>query len=73
MLDGHELQKLLRIKRFEQPPPGYFDRALIELHQRQREELLRRPATLIWWERFVSWLWKFRVPSYAMVRRWECL
>ena len=65
MLDGHELQKLLRIKRFEQPPPGYFDRALIELHQRQREELLRRPATLIWWERFVSWLWKFRVPSYA--------
>ena len=65
MLDGHELQKLLRIKRFEQPPPGYFDRALIELHERQREELLRRPATLIWWERFVSWLWKFRVPSYA--------
>ena len=65
MLDEHELQKLLRIKRFEQPPPGYFDRALIELHQRQREELLRRPATLIWWERFVSWLWKFRVPSYA--------
>lgn len=65
MLDEHELQKLLRIKRFEQPPPGYFDRALIELHQRQREELLRRSATLIWWERFVSGLWKFRVPSYA--------
>src|SRR5215471_10064064 len=65
MLDEHELQKLLRIKRFEQPPPGYFDRALIELHQRQREELLRRSATLIWWERFVSGLGNFRVPSYA--------
>jgi len=65
MLDEHELQKLLRIKRFEQPPTGYFDRALIELHQRQREELLRRSATLIWWERFVCGLWKFRVPSYA--------
>ena len=65
MLDEHELQKLLRIKRFEQPPPGYFDRALIGLHQRQREELLRRSATLIWWERFVSGLGNFRVPSYA--------
>jgi hypothetical protein len=65
MLDEQQLQKLLRIKRFEQPPPGYFDRALIEFHQRQREELLRRSATLIWWERFVSGLGIFRVPSYA--------
>jgi hypothetical protein len=65
MLDEQQLQKLLRIKRFEQPPPGYFDRALIELHQRQREELLRRSATLIWWERFVSRLGNFRVPSFA--------
>jgi hypothetical protein len=65
MLDEQQLQKLLRIKRFEQPPPGYFDRALIELHQRQREELLRRSATLIWWERFVSGFGNFLVPSYA--------
>jgi len=65
MLGEQQLQKLLRIKRFEQPPPGYFDRALIELHQRQREELLRRSATLIWWERFVSGLGNFRIPSYA--------
>ena len=65
MLDEKQLQKLIRIKRFEQPPPGYFDRALIEFHRRQREELLRRSATLIWWERFSSSLWNFRVPGYA--------
>jgi hypothetical protein len=65
MLDEQQLQKLLRIKRFEHPPPGYFDRALIEFHRRQREELLRRSAALIWWERFVSGLGNFRVPSYA--------
>ena len=65
MLDEKQLQKLIRIKRFEQPPPGYFDRALIEFHRRQREELLRRSATSIWWERFTSSLWNFRVPSYA--------
>ena len=65
MLDEQELQKLLRMKRFEQPPPGYFDSTLVELHKRQREELLRRSATSIWWERFVSGLGNFRVPSYA--------
>jgi hypothetical protein len=65
MLDEQQLQKLLRIKRFEQPPPGYFDRALIEFHRRQREELLRRSVTSIWWERLISRLWNFRVPSYA--------
>ena len=65
MLDEQQLQKLLRLKRFEQPPPGYFDRTLNEFHRRQRAELLKRSALQIWFERFVSGLWSFRVPTYA--------
>jgi hypothetical protein len=50
-LDENQLQALLRIKRYEQPPQGYFDGLLDRVHRRQREELLRRPAWQIALER----------------------
>ncbi len=65
MLDEQQVQQLLRLKRFEQPPPGYFDGALQEFHRRQRAELLRRSALRIWWEQTASRWFDFRVPGYA--------
>jgi hypothetical protein len=46
-----QLSALLRIKRFEQPPPQYFDQLLQNIHRRQRSELLRRPLWKIAAER----------------------
>jgi hypothetical protein len=46
-----QLTSLLRIKRFEQPPPQYFERLLENVHRRQREELLQRPLWRIAVER----------------------
>ena len=45
------ISALLRLKRFEQPPPDYYDRLLRDIHQRQRAELLRRPLWKIAIER----------------------
>ena len=46
-----QLRALLRVKRYEQPPPGYFDQLLRDIHRRQRAELLRRPLWKIALER----------------------
>jgi len=58
-LDDQTLSKLLRLKRHEQPPPGYFEDFLKEYQYRQRAELLRRPAwriALDRWEAFTEGL-----------------
>jgi hypothetical protein len=52
-LNEQQLQALLRLKRHEQPPPGYFDDLLHAIHRRQREEMLRRPA----WQLFTGSNW----------------
>jgi hypothetical protein len=46
-----QLSALLRLKRYEKPPPGYFDRLLQDVHRRQRAELLQRPLWQIAVER----------------------
>jgi hypothetical protein len=46
-----QLAALLRLKRFEQPPPEYFEKLLQDVHRRQRAELLNRPLWRIAWER----------------------
>src|SRR4051812_37491496 len=42
-MTDEQLSALLRLKRYEQPPDGYFDKLLADIHRRQRAELLRRP------------------------------
>lgn len=60
-LNEKQLQALLRLKRYEQPPPGYFDDLLSNIQKRQREEMLRRPAWRLAIERVKTLLESFRV------------
>ena len=41
-LDDDTLSKLLKVKRYERPPQGYFEQFLRDFQERQRSEMLRR-------------------------------
>jgi hypothetical protein len=65
MLDDQQLTQLLRLKRFEQPPPGYFDQALDELHHRLRAGAVHRSRQFGWLQDLFAELNSFRVPKAA--------
>ncbi len=49
------IARLLRLKRYEQPPPHYFEEFLHEFQQRQRAEMLRRPLWRIGLDRIEAY------------------
>jgi len=66
-MNDEQLCALLRLKRFEQPPEGYFDGLLRDIHRRQREELLRRSLWSIAMERMQTFFGEHSMssPAYA--------
>ena len=81
MLPMHEFERqrywprCLRLKKYEQPPPGYFEDFLHEFHRRQRDELLRQPLWRIALGRAQDFMMSFdvaRLASYRWQRRRCC-
>lgn len=62
-LNENDIGTLLRLKRHEQPPPGYFDNFLHEFHRRQRAELLREPLWRISLRRAQDFMLRLNVPA----------
>jgi hypothetical protein len=61
--DDTEITALLRLKRHEQPPPGYFEDFLHEFHRRQRDELLKQPLWRICLDRAHDFMLRLNVPA----------
>ena len=63
--DFKDLQALLRLKKYEAPPPEYFEDFLYEFHRRQRAELLQRPLWRLALDRLEGALPTFTPARYA--------
>jgi len=63
MTPEEKVQALLRLKRHEKPPEGYFDDFLEQFHQRQREEILKQGSLALLWERMGTWAENLRRPA----------
>jgi hypothetical protein len=63
--DDKEITALLRLKRYEQPPPEYFENFLHEFHRRQRNELLKQPLWRICLERAHDFMLRLNVPALS--------
>ena len=58
-----KLQRLLRLKRYEQPPEGFAEEFLEKFQRRQRSEILRRCTWSIVGERLQTFLQTLRRPA----------
>lgn len=65
-MDNEHISKLLRLKRYEQPPAEYFDNFLAEFQLRQRAEVIHRPFFQIAWDRLCHLLAPPNIPRLAM-------
>jgi len=59
------IARLLRLKRYEQPPPGYFENFLHEFRRRQRDDLVRQPLWRICLERAQAFALLINIRSLA--------
>jgi hypothetical protein len=65
-MDNDSISRLLKLKRYETPPEGYFDDFLSEFQLRQRAEVIHRPFFRIAWDRLCSLLTPPPIPRLAM-------
>jgi hypothetical protein len=66
MDNADSITKLLRLKRYEQPPEEYFQNFLAEFQTRQRSEVIHRPLLQIARDRFCSMFVMPPVPKLVM-------
>jgi len=65
MSEFEDIQRLIRLKRHEQPPPGFVEDFVSTFQDRQRSEMLRNSARVLLWERVTTYMEGLLNPKWA--------
>ncbi|HYF37975.1 MAG TPA: hypothetical protein VD994_21915 [Prosthecobacter sp.] len=66
MTEFQEIQRLIRLKRFETPGEDFVEDFVNQFRERQRSELLRQSARGLLWERVNTYFEHLVAPKWAM-------
>jgi hypothetical protein len=66
MNEFEDIQRLIRLKRFEQPEEGFTENFLQQFHQRQRAEMLKQSSLELFRERVATWWNHLLVPKWSI-------
>ncbi len=61
-----DVQRLIRLKRYEQPPEGFVDDFLVQFQHRQRAEILRGSSLGLFWERVTAFMYGRVTPGVGL-------
>jgi hypothetical protein len=66
MNEFEDIQRLIRLKRFEQPEEGFTEKFILQFHQRQRAELLKQSSVELLLERVSTWWNHLLLPKWSL-------
>jgi hypothetical protein len=73
MSEFEDIQRLIRLKRYETPSEDFVEDFLAQFHQRQRSELLRHSARGLLWERVATYFDDLVSPKWVMAGVTACM
>lgn len=72
MSEFEDIQRLIRLKRFETPAEDFVEDFIAQFHERQRSELLRQSARGLLWDRVSTYFEDFVSLKWAGVGATAC-
>jgi hypothetical protein len=73
MSEFEDIQRLIRLKRFEAPKEDFVEDFLAKFHERQRSELLRQSSLSLLWERVTTYFDDLVTPRMVLVPAAACV
>ncbi len=73
MSEFEDIQRLIRLKRYETPGEDFVEDFVTQFHQRQRSEMLRQSARGLLWERLATYFEDLVSPKWATAGGAACV